>query len=90
MKKIVLFLFVCVNLGLLLHLIWGNHGLLVYLEHRSICRNLEERLQRVQKDNLDLSRRIRLLKTDAAYQQQTVRKELHVVGDRETLYLIKP
>ena len=90
LKKIVFFLLLCVNLGLVLQLIWGKHGLLVYLEHRAICRDLEEQLLRVQKDNLDLSRRIRLLKTDAVYQQQTVRKELHVVGDREILYLIKP
>ncbi len=90
LKIFVFIILLLVNIGLILHLIWGDHALLTYLEHRAIHRNLQERLHQVQQDNRDLSRRIRLLKTDKDYQQQAIRQEFHVVGENEILYMIEP
>ncbi|MCF8108454.1 MAG: septum formation initiator family protein [Desulfohalobiaceae bacterium] len=90
LKRAVFIVLLLLNLGLVLHVIWGEHGLLVYLEHKAIHHELQQRLHAVQMDNRELSRAIRLLKTDTDYQQQTVRQEFHVLGDNEILYLIEP
>ena len=90
LKQAVFLALLLLNLGLVFPLIWGEHGLLVYLEHKAIHHKLQQRLHAVQMDNRELSRGIRLLKTDTDYQQQTVRQEFYVVGENEILYLIEP
>ncbi|MCF8037973.1 MAG: septum formation initiator family protein [Desulfohalobiaceae bacterium] len=78
------------NLGLALHLIWGENGVLDYQEHKAIRNDLQQRFQRLREENLDLSRRIRLLKTNKDYQELIVRQELHYTGENEILYILKP
>ncbi|MCF8104083.1 MAG: septum formation initiator family protein [Desulfohalobiaceae bacterium] len=78
------------NLGLALHLIWGENGVLDYREHKAIRNQLLQRLQRLREENLDLSHRIRLLKTNKDYQELIVRQELHYLGQDEILYILNP
>ncbi|MFW6054343.1 MAG: FtsB family cell division protein [Thermodesulfobacteriota bacterium] len=78
------------NIGLALHLIWGENGVLDYREHKAIRSQLQQRFQRLREENLDLSHRIRLLKTDKAYQELIVRQELHYLGQDEILYILNP
>lgn len=90
LKKSFTLVLVVLNIGLALHLVWGENGLLALRERRAIRDDLQARLMSIQEENLDLSRRIRLLKTDVHYQELIVRQELQFVESDEILYILKP
>ena len=59
----------------------------LYSKQQAVLEEMQSRLERVRKENIELSRKIRLLKNDPAYMEQVVRTRLHYVQDNEIMYL---
>lgn len=85
--KIVLIVLLILNGLLVFHFIWGENGLLATMELKKTEQSMEEQLKEVREANLDLSRKIRLLKRDPEYLEKVIRSEMHFVQPGETLYL---
>ncbi len=84
-----LFFFLCLGLNLVLayNFFLGQEGLGEYLHRRELKADLVQELEQVQKQNLELSQRIRLLQDDVLYLEKVVRSELHFVQEDEVLYV---
>jgi cell division protein FtsB len=75
------------NLVLCYNLVWGKSGAIAYMELRSRCEVLENRITTAGEQNLELSREIRLLQSDAKYIEKTIRNRLNFVRGNEILYI---
>jgi len=75
------------NSFLLFQLIWGNNGLLRYHELKQTEARMQQQSDEVRRDNVRLSREIRLLKNSTAYIEKTIRSEMHYVQPNEIIYL---
>jgi cell division protein FtsB len=85
----ILFLFLCIVNALLIYtLIWGEHGVLRYVSLTEYNKELEQEVAAVKDRNVELSRRIRMLKNDSAYQKKVIRTEMRFVRSNEILYLM--
>lgn len=85
--RLVFCLLVGLNLFLGVQFIWGESGLLEYFHLRDLQQELSARLDRIERENVRLSREIRLLKNDPVYQEKTVRTQMRFVRPGEILYL---
>ncbi len=75
------------NVFLGYRLVAGDTGLLAYFELRDRYRQMERRLAEADDRSRDLSREIRLLRTDREYLEGRIRVRMNYVGEGETLYL---
>ncbi len=76
-----------INIVLFYRMVWGGNGVLAFNELRKDYNALEMQIKVVDAQNLQLSRDIRLLKSDNAYVEKMVRQRLHYVRKNEILYL---
>ncbi len=76
-----------INVVLFYRMIWGDGGLLSFNELRRNYAQLEQELVDLDAQNIQLSKEIRLLKSDDAYVEKMIRQRLHYVRDNEVLYL---
>ena len=83
----IFFLLLLLNGFLLFQLFISPDGLFRYLELNSRAKELRERVQRVNEENLRLSREIRKLKSENVYLQKVIRTKMHFVQENEVLYL---
>ena len=60
---------------------------MAYRDLKRTYQALEQEIASVDKENLALSREIRLLQTDKQYVEKVVRERLHYVRENELLYL---
>jgi len=80
-------LLIFINLFLMFRLIWSDQGVFAYLELKSRYEVLQSKIDKVDKDSLDLSQEIRRLKSDKAYQEKVVRERMNFVKKDEILYI---
>ncbi|MDL2316856.1 septum formation initiator family protein [Desulfovibrio sp. OttesenSCG-928-A18] len=85
-RRIVLIVSILLNLVLVYNLIWGKSGAIAYQDLREQCDSLEARIKTIGEENLELSREIHLLQTDAKYQEKVIRNRLNFVRENEILY----
>ncbi len=76
-----------INFVLFYRMLWGSGGILAYNELYKDYNLLEREIAAVDTQNLQLSRDIRLLKSDEAYIEKMIRQRLHYVRKNEILYL---
>ena len=76
-----------INMVLFFHMLWGEGGIMAYRDLKHTYQALEQEIASVDKENLALSREIRLLQTDKQYVEKVVRERLHYVRENELLYL---
>ncbi len=86
-KRILLAVLVVVNLVLLFRLIWSEHGVFAYMNMRERGEKLEAQLQEIDAKSLELSKEIRRLKGDKAYQAMVIRDRMNYVKGNEVLYI---
>lgn len=86
-KRILLAVLVVVNLVLLFRLIWSEHGVFAYMNMRERGEKLEAQLQDIDAKSLELSKEIRRLKGDRAYQAMVIRDRMNYVKGNEVLYI---
>ncbi len=86
-RTCILVFLIIVNVVLFYRMIWGGSGVLAFNELRKEFRALESEIAQVDAQNLQLSKEIRLLKSDDAYVEKMIRQRLHYVRNNEILYL---
>lgn len=82
-----LIILLALNILLIWAIFWGQQGLHTYRQQQARLEEVQARLDQVRKDNIDLSRKIRLLKNDDVYVEQMIRTRLHYVQKNEVMYL---
>lgn len=68
-------------------LVWGGQGLKAYNDLKAQHEFLEGRIVELDSRSIALSKEIRLLQSDAKYQEKVIRKRFNFVRDNEILYL---
>lgn len=86
-RRILLGVLVFVNVVLLFRLIWSEHGVIAYMNMRKRSVKLENQLRDVDATSLELSKEIRRLKGDRAYQEMVIRERMNYVKENEVLYI---
>jgi cell division protein FtsB len=86
-RRIVLVFSLLLNFVLAYNLVWGKSGAIAYMELRERCDTLESRIAAAGEQNLELSREIRLLQSDAKYIEKMIRNRLNFVRGNEILYI---
>ena len=86
-RRVVLVGLVLLNVVLLWGLLASDHGLFAYLSLKDRHDRLVHDMDEADRTSRELSREIRLLTSDAAYQEKVVRERLNYVREDEVLYL---
>lgn len=86
-RRILLGTLIAVNVVLFFRLIWSEHGIIAYMNMRNRSVKLESQLRDVDARSLELSKEIRRLKTDRAYQEKVIRDRMNYVKENEVLYI---
>lgn len=71
---------------LFFHVVFGANGFLAYQKKKAQYRTLEQDVQKVQKENEDLTQRIKALKTDPATIEKEAREQLRYARPGEIVY----
>ena len=85
--RFMLIILLAVNVLLVWAISFGDRGLGTYRQQQAVLEELQAELRQVREDNVELSRKIRLLNNDRAYLEQRVRTRLHYVHSNEIMYL---
>ena len=72
---------------LAIHVIFGANGMVVYQGKKSEYRALQKDADQLQKENQQLSERIKALKSDPAAIEKEAREQLHYARPGEVIYL---
>jgi cell division protein FtsB len=72
---------------LAMHVIFGANGMVVYQGKKGEYRALQKDLDQLQKDNQQLSERIKALKSDPSAIEKEAREQLHYARPGEVIYL---
>ena len=75
------------NVMFFYRMVWGSNGLLAFKDLKEQHTALETRIKELDRNNLQLSREIRLLQADNTYVEKMIRQRLHYVRENEVLYL---
>ncbi|WP_320175721.1 septum formation initiator family protein [Maridesulfovibrio sp.] len=86
-RRVLLGLLVVINLVLLIRLGMSEQGFFGYVELDDKVQELERKIEAADNRTLELSREIRRLKTDRAYQEKVIRSRMNYVKDNEVLYI---
>ena len=86
-RRLVFAISILLNSVLVYNLIWGERGIISYKELRERCALLEATIMKIEDDNLNLSKEIRLLQSDEKYLEKVIRNRLNFVRENEILYI---
>jgi cell division protein FtsB len=73
---------------LLLHVVFGDNGMLVYANKRNEHQKLEDELKSLREENERLNGRIKALHTDPATIEKEAREQLKYVRKGEVIYTL--
>ncbi|MFP4285912.1 MAG: FtsB family cell division protein [Desulfovermiculus sp.] len=85
--RAILTLLLAVNILLVWAILWGERGIEPYRQQQQVLEEVESRLGQVREDNIELSRKVRLLKNNKTYLEHMIRTRLHYVQENEVLYI---
>ncbi len=88
LARIGLILILMLNCFLLYQFLWGKHSLNQYLELRDRKRELKTNVQKMQKENLELSRQIRNMNNNSQYLKKVIRGRMNMLHSNEVVYLL--
>ena len=69
-----------------IHVIFGANGMLAYQKKKAEYRSLQTDVNKIQKENDDLSQRIKSLKSDPATIEKEAREQLRYARPGEVIY----
>lgn len=75
------------DLTLFAKMVWGPSGIIAYRDLKNEYKSLQDRIEKLDKENMALSREIRLLNSDDKYVEKMVREKLRYLRDNEIVYL---
>ncbi len=88
-EKFLIALVVLLGLGLVTLAVFGDHGIITYLELRRAYGEMESRVEKIEKENKRLTREINALRNDPATMERIAREELGMIKPGEILYHVK-
>lgn len=68
-------------------MLWGSSGVLEYRRLKTQLAEMRERVAELDRENLAISKDIRLIQSDRAYAEKMVRQKLHYLRDNEIVYM---
>ncbi len=68
------------------HVVFGANGFLAYQKKKAEYRTLEQDIERIQKENDELSKKIKALKSDPATIEKEAREQLRYARPGEVIY----
>lgn len=83
----IILLLAVINFALFFKMIWGPTGIMEYRSLKNQQAELQEKISKLDAENMALSRDIRLMQSDPLYVEKLVRQKLHYVRDNELIYL---
>ncbi|MDO4840460.1 MAG: septum formation initiator family protein [Desulfovibrionaceae bacterium] len=86
-RVVIFIIFIIVNIVFAYQAVWGERGLLAHDAIVARYNEAKERCAQIDKENMALSREIRLLKNDRPYIEKMIREKLRYLHDNEILYL---
>lgn len=81
---------VIIGLALLVtwHVIYGKHGLNVWLQKRAEDRSLQQQIQSLRQENAQMQQRIQRLQSDPDAIEREAREKLHYARPGEVIYTL--
>jgi cell division protein FtsB len=73
---------------LVMNEIFGGHGLLALRRQRREYESLEQQIRDLERQNLELQKQIKALKSDPQAIEKQAREELHLARPGETIYML--
>jgi cell division protein FtsB len=70
------------------HVIYGNHGLSVWLQKRAQDRALQREIKNLQQENADMRQQIQRLQSDPDAIEREAREKLHYAKPGEVIYTL--
>ncbi|WP_027722749.1 FtsB family cell division protein [Maridesulfovibrio zosterae] len=86
-RRFLLGVLVIINIVLLIRLGLSEQGVFGYLDLDQKVQELESRIEAADNRTIELSREIRRLKSDQAYQEKVIRGRMNYVKENELLYI---
>lgn len=86
-RRVLVGALIAFNLFLLYSLMLGSEGYFAYKEQADNIEVLKAKIARLDQENLNLSRQVRLLRSDREYLERMVREQMKFVKNNETLYV---
>lgn len=86
-RRVLLGLLVVINLVLIIRLGLSEQGFFGYMELDDKVKELERKIDAADNRTIELSREIRRLKSDRAYQEKIIRSRMNYVKENEVLYI---
>lgn len=83
-----LFALTLVCFALIVHELFGDHGLLALRRHKKQFESLEQQIQKLQKENQELEQQIKALKSDPKAIEKQAREQLHLARPGEIIYTL--
>ncbi|CCO24389.1 FtsB family cell division protein [Maridesulfovibrio hydrothermalis] len=87
LRRFLLGLLVLINLVLLMRLGLSEQGVFGYLDLDEKVQALDHKIKVADNRTIELSREIRRLKSDRAYQEKIIRSRMNYVKENELLYI---
>jgi cell division protein FtsB len=87
LKKFILAALILLNAVLAYHLLLGENGIQAYQELKDKHAEMRDSVKDAKDESLELSKQIRMLKSDDEHLADTIRTRLNYVKDGEVLYL---
>ena len=75
-----------VCIALVVHEIFGTHGLLAWLQEKREVENLHQQIRQLQQENDQLDKQIKALKSDPKVIERLAREQIRLVRPGETVY----
>ncbi len=76
------------SLGLLVHEVFGQHGLLALRRQRKEYEALQQQIQKLQQDNQELEKQVKALKSDPRAIEKLAREEMRLARPGEIIFTL--
>jgi cell division protein FtsB len=73
---------------LIVNEIFGQHGIVALRRQKRDMKSLEQRIQQLQRDNVQLEMQINALKSDPKTIEKRAREQLHMARPNERIYVL--
>ncbi len=87
--RILVVIFFLLDIFLAFNLFAGKRGVMNYVRLKNLKTSLCQENQRLRKENIKLSRQIRLMRGNEEFQRKIIREILHVGDKNEIFYMVR-
>lgn len=86
-RAVILLVLGAFNAALFSRMLWGSAGVMEYRRLKDQLADMREQVVALDRENLAISKEIRLIQSDRDYAEKMVRQKLHYLRDNEIVYM---